>query len=101
MKSLLESLSLALSEQTGFAPELCYLLVLDLLLLLVITVPKVVIAVLFAKPRPPEPPEVVPESFEEAQPPGTTPAPVLWGARWLHHEMQKYQLRDHRNDALG
>ena len=92
MERFLESLSLALSEQTGFAPELCYLLVLDLLLLLVITVPKVVIAVLFAKPRPPEPPEVVPMSFEEAQPPATTPAPVLWGGRWLPHEMQKYHF---------
>ena len=31
MESFLESLSLALSEQTGFTPETCYLLVLDLL----------------------------------------------------------------------
>jgi len=92
VESLLESLSLALSEQTGFPPELCYVLVLDSLLLLVIAVHKVVIAAILAAQRPLEPPEVVPKSFEEAQPPATTPAPVLWGGRWLHHEMQKYHL---------
>ena len=34
----------------------------------------------------------MPQSFEKAQPPGISPAPVIWGGRWLHHEMQKYQF---------
>ena len=89
MESFLESLSLALSERTGFTPETCSYVVPMIALVLVLLH---VIAVLFPVPRPLEPPEAVPESFEEAQPPATTAAPVLWGGRWLPHEMQKYNF---------
>ena len=70
MESFLESLSLALSEQTGFTPETCSYVV-PMIALVLVLLPNV-IAVLFPVPRPLEPPEVVPKSFEEAQPPATT-----------------------------
>jgi Type IV secretion-system coupling protein DNA-binding domain len=84
MESLLESLSLALAELTGLAPTTSYnaVLVAIALAALVVLGGLVYLAEWLD----------VPQSFEKAQPPGISPAPVIWGGRWLLHELQKYQF---------
>ena len=90
MESLLESVNRALAGMIGFTPDaFCYAVVVT------IALAAVTIGFLLHGGRhecSAESPLAVPESFEEAQPPATTPAPVLWGGRWLHHEMLKYHF---------
>ena len=71
MESLLESLSLALAELTGLAPTTSYnaVLVAIALAALVVLGGLVYLAEWLD----------VPQSFEKAQPPGISPAPVIWG----------------------
>ena len=84
MESLLESLSHAVAELTGLAPTASYYAVLVAIALAAL----VVLGGLACLAEWLD----VPRSFEKAQPPGISPAPVIWGGRWLHHEMQKYQF---------
>ena len=84
MESLLESLSHAVAELTGLAPTASYYAV----LVAIVVIALVVLGGLVCLAEWLD----VPQSFEKAQPPGISPAPVIWGGRWLHHEMQKYQF---------
>ena len=84
MESLLESLSHAVAELTGLAPTASYYAV----LVAIVVIALVVLGGLVCLAEWLD----VPQSFEKAQPPGISPAPVFWGGRWLHHELQKYQF---------
>ena len=84
MESLLESLSLAVAELTGLAPTASYYAV----LVAIVVIALVVLGGLVCLAEWLD----VPQSFEKAQPPGISPAPVFWGGRWLPHVMQKYQF---------
>ena len=84
MESLLESLSHAVAELTGLAPTTSY----NAVLVAIVVIALVVLGGLVCLAEWLD----VPRSFEKAQPPGISPAPVIWGGRWLHHELQKYQF---------
>ena len=85
---IFESVSRALAAMTGLGPTASHYGVLAIALVVVGCILSAVVAVCEHLSRL----RALPMSFEKAQAPGISPAPVFWGGRWLPEQNQKYHF---------